>query len=333
MNTDDLTLFSAFEWFLADRDAEGVSDYTLRNYRNTVAKCRLYFEGNPPLADVSRADWIGFLTWLKNDYTPDLAGGVAPRPEQERLSAKTIANIHTNLSAFYTWATAPGVDLLTDHLIRTIPRPRFENPLIDPLTRDEVKSILSACTESAAWSTRPEITSAIPSRDRNRAIVLTLLSTGVRASELITIRFGDVSLKERSIRVAGKGRGRDSKERLVYFGKSTGRAIWRYLSPRLEGIRTTDALFTSLQGDHALSRSALSKLLSRLGDRAGTKCNPHRFRHTFATEFLRNGGDVLKLQALLGHSSLEMVKRYAHFVDADCAAAHEQHDPVDSWRL
>ncbi len=82
-----------------------------------------------------------------------------------------------------------------------------------------------------------------------------------------------------------------------------------------------------------MSRDVLYHLIADIGERAGMKAYPHLFRHTFATEFLRNHGDVLKLQNLLGHSTLDMVKRYVHFVEGDCAAAHATADPADNWRI
>jgi integrase/recombinase XerD len=82
-----------------------------------------------------------------------------------------------------------------------------------------------------------------------------------------------------------------------------------------------------------MTRYNLGLLLRRLGQRAGVKhVHPHRFRHTFATFYLRNGGNLLALKELLGHSDMEMVTRYAHFVQADFAADHAKASPVDNWR-
>lgn len=152
---------------------------------------------------------------------------------------------------------------------------------------------------------------------------------------ICSIHFSDLNLKVNSVRLRGKGSGRDGMERLTYFSKRTSQALWKYLLPRLETIRENEVVFVAGEASeqNELDRNALRKMLSRLGERAGVaNVHPHRFRHTFAINCLRNGGDVFTLQALLGHSSLEMVKRYARVAQADCEASHRT-SPVDNWKL
>lgn len=101
---------------------------------------------------------------------------------------------------------------------------------------------------------------------------------------------------------------------MVYFGRRTGQAIWKCLDGRWETIRGEDPIFVVGQDRNyqPMGSDGLLKLLKRIAERAGVRnVYPHRFRHTFAINYLRNQGDVFTLQALLGHSDLAMVRRYA----------------------
>jgi len=83
-----------------------------------------------------------------------------------------------------------------------------------------------------------------------------------------------------------------------------------------------------------LNRSALQQLLEVIGVRAGvSNCHPHRFRHTFAIQFLRNGGNIYTLQAMLGHTTLDMVKKYLAIAQTDLDRDHEKASPVKGWAL
>jgi len=284
------------------------------------------------LSSITRQQLIRFFAWLQDEYISE-PNGIAPRGKI-RLSPKSIKNIHTNLSSLWAWAVDEGY--AEDNRIRGIDPPRVSTPVIEPFTRDEIRAILSACARSRTWKTSPQASNERPTANRDRAIIMLLADTGMRASELCDICFGDLNLDSRYIKIRGKGPGRDSKERIVHFGLRTSRAMWKYLQPRLQEIEPEDEVFLVGQGNNTrpMNRNVLYKQVSRLGKRAGVlNAYPHRFRHTFAITYLRNGGDIFTLQALLGHSGLEMVKRYARIAQMDIAEAHRRASPVDNWRL
>jgi integrase/recombinase XerD len=102
---------------------------------------------------------------------------------------------------------------------------------------------------------------------------------------------------------------------------------------REDGEDPQAPLFVTIRG-RRINRDGLRQLISSLGEKANiTKAYPHRFRHTFAITYLRSGGDVFTLQALLGHASLDIVQHYARIAQIDIEQAHRRASPVDNWRL
>jgi integrase/recombinase XerD len=138
---------------------------------------------------------------------------------------------------------------------------------------------------------------------------------------------------EVTIQHGKEGGAKGAKGRTVYIGKAAKRTLWRYLVDRGDNDSDEAPLFTTVDGN-PLNRDSLRFIFIRLGKAAGLKtCHPHMFRHTFAINYLRSDGDVLTLQTLLGHNSLEMVKRYARLAKIDLQRSHGRASPVDNWGL
>lgn len=217
-----------------------------------------------------------------------------------QLSPKSLLNKYVALSAFWTWLCRNGYS--DQHMVHRIPRPKVNPPVIEPFSELEIRAMFSALGRRY---------------NRNRAILILLLDTGLRASELINLEWEDIDLKNCRIKVLGKG----NKERFVPFSSRTAAVLFRY--------------HTQYKGKpFELTRTRLAHLLQEIGKRAGVeRVYPHRFRHTFAIFYLRNGGDIFSLQAILGHSSLEMVKRYLHLAQVDIDKVHQRASPVDRLRL
>ena len=327
-----LTLSQAIQGCILYKTATGKSRYTILDYQNGYNKLLLFFPDDPPFAKITRGQIVAFLAWLQDDYVTD-PDGVAPRG-QIHLAPKSIYNIYVALSALWTWGVDEGY--VQANIIRSIDPPQFEAPRVDPFSKEDIQALLKACDHSRTWKTRQHTKTQRPTADRDRAIILLLLDTGLRRAELCDLTIADLNLTANSLAVGGKGRGRDKKERTVYFGRRSARALWRYLTPRLQDSRDDDPLFAVGPADlpRPMHPGNLYLLLRRIASRAGVlKVNPHRFRHTFAITYLRNGGDPFTLQILLGHANLDMVKRYLAIVRADCQDAHQRASPVDNWRL
>lgn len=313
MDTRTITLSQAVEGYLLHIAARRLTPDTITGYTRVLNLLKEHFPHDPPLAALTVEDIEGFLA----------AAG-------ESVSDKTILNYHTILSSFYSWATSRRPPLVREHLLRQIPRPKPESRTVEPFSKAEVQAMLNSLSKSRAYSRRGKRTSDhnLPHEQRNRAILLVLLDTGMRSSELCGLTIADINLKTLRVHVMGKGK----KEREVRISNRTAEAIWRYLTERSDAS-VGDPLFVTREGG-PLNRDRLGHIVTNIAKRAGVaNAHPHRFRHTFAVEFLRNKGDVFTLQALLGHETMEMVRRYLHIAQIDLDANHKRASPVDNWRL
>jgi integrase/recombinase XerD len=184
---------------------------------------------------------------------------------------------------------------------------------IKPFTEDEIQELLS----------QPIKQEFVGFRDYT--IMLVLLDTGVRLSELINIKVTDVSIDGGKIMVVGKG----NKERDVMFQATTKEQLRRYL--KIRGEVHHDYLWVS-QDNKPLARKTLQDRLKLYGERAriNKRVSPHTFRHTCAKLYITQGGDIFSLQQLLGHSSLEMCRHYVSLWGSDLQKMHRKYSPVES---
>jgi site-specific recombinase XerD len=162
--------------------------------------------------------------------------------------------------------------------------------------------------------------------ERDRLILLVLVDTGLRASELIALDGSDVDANSGAVLVReGKGR----KARTVYLGARTRRELARFW--RTEGRPAANRpVWTSANTGDRLTDSGLRQLLQRLGKRAKVQhCHPHTFRRTFALWSLRGGMDVHTLAALMGHADISVLRQYLALSGADLQRAHQAAGPVD----
>ena len=305
----NISLSKVIDGYFLAANARRLSEATLKDYANTFRKFESYLGKDPPMGDITADHIRGFLA-------------------VQNVSKKTLLNYHIGLSALWTWAVNDG--LVDDHILRNVARPKPEKKVIKPYRESDIKALLSALRYSRPYH-RPgkqETTHRLPFKERNRVLILLLVDTGIRASELCDIKIHHVDLKGRYIRVMGKG----DKERIVPFSARTGKALWRYLATR-DRDNLGDPLFER-RDNQPFDRSSLLKTLKVICKRAGVRgVNIHRFRHTFAINYLRNGGDPWSLQMMLGHATLEMVKKTLALANADLQKNHRIASPVDHWRL
>ncbi len=325
-----LLVSKAMIGFLQYKSAEGLAPVTVSGYERDL-KLWIEYQGDLDILTISSQHILSFLTYLRTEYVPRRIAG----DNSKKLAPKTVYNLYVSLASFFTWASRE-FDL--SNPMKAIPRPRVpEDPPVEPFKKEEVESLIKACDlcEEAVTDRRRKFVMQRSTAKRDKAILLALLDTGLRASELCALRIADVDMRSGRVQIrpgeAGKAKG--GKGRIVYVGKSARRFLWRYLAEREDGEDPDSPLFLG-KFHRAFNRDALRQLINALGEKAHVrKCHPHRFRHTFAITYLRSGGDIFTLKSLLGHGSLDMVEHYARIADVDVEQAHRKASPADNWRL
>ena len=239
--------------------------------------------------------------------------------EQDRgLSPYTVQGKVRTLKAFSSWLAREGY--ITENLLANLKLPGVPATLIEPLTGDEIDRLLGLRNPLTAMGSR------------DIAILLLLLDTGVRVGELCGVKMENTHIEEGYVKVMGKG----NKERIVPVGASAQKALWRYtIHFRPDPSTAIDnPLFLTLDGER-LRRNAVEQLIERWGEKASIpRLHPHLCRHTFATNYLiYNCGDVFRLQLILGHTSLEMVRRYVHFASSQALITGKVLSPIDQMGL
>ncbi len=323
-----LALSKAIDGFLNYKSAEGLSDRTIDSYKRQLEKW-LEYQGDSIVAKIKSGELTQYLHWLQAEYVPHSFG-----EKKERLSPKTVRNFWVTLSAFFTWATR---EFKIANPMKDVPAPKFKVAPVDPFTQEEVQALLKACmySKEVQPSNRRNFVMRLPTGSRDQAIIMVLVDTGLRANELCSLLIGDVDLKTGKIGIkhGDEGGAKGGKGRIVYLGKASRRTLWRYLADREDGDDPDSFLFMA-RDNRPYNPSSLRQLIQGIAEKANVKnAYPHRFRHTFAITYLRSGGDVFTLQALLGHSSLDMVRRYARIADLDVEKAHRKASPADNWHL
>jgi integrase/recombinase XerD len=320
-----MRLSKAIAGFFLSKSADGLSPNTIGIYRWALDKLVAFLD-DPDLDSVSADDLRRWFVFLRTEYVthgPSRNGG--------HLAIGSLQNAWVAVKSLWHWAHDElGVSRVADSL----KRPQGEPPIITPFTETEIRALLKAAETTTTKGThkRRSYYQVRHTAHRNAALIRFLLDTGARVSEVARLRISDVSLELGEVVISPFGSGRKSKGRHVYIGKSTRRELWRYLADR-DDVNPEDCLFVS-QDDQPMDKYSIGLVLRRIGRRAGVAhVHAHRFRHTFAVEYLRGGGDVFTLKRLLGHATLEMVNRYLALANTDDAAAHRRASPVDRWRL
>lgn len=259
------------------------------------------------------------LARFLGEYSPDPdAGDAAEDPGEvtrahveafqawmiQTRSASTALNKHKGLRQFFRWLRDDEQEIVRSPMER-VRRPKTPQKLIPIIRDDETAKVLGTCVGKGFTALRDE------------AIIRLYYNTGARLSEVANLQSGDIDLATDSVRYHGKG----NKDRRVRFGPKTGRALSRYLRSRAKhkGAGLAD-LWLADRGVRRLAPNGIKIMLKRRGVAAGLSgVHAHRWRHNFAHEWKRAGGDTGDLMLLLGWTSEDMPRHYGASAAAERA--------------
>ena len=283
-STQTLTVEAGFERFLTYRHAEGASPRTIEDY---VAARRHWQEysrtrGAPrELDQLEEVHVMGFVSWLRQRTH-----------RGKSLSPQSVSHYFRTIRAFLNWTVRKGY--ADRDLLRDVRPPKAGYFVPQVLSLSDIQAMLVSCLNA-----------------KSRLVLVLLVDTGIRVSELVGLRYGDVNLEDGGIKVFGKG----AKERIVSLSPSAVAFLEAHI--RAHPAEIDAPLLTGSRG--RFTPSGVQQLLRRLAKRAGIakRVTPHILRHTFATAYMTNGGNVHGLKDELGHTTLEMARRYVHIAYGD----------------
>lgn len=313
----------AIKGWLADGQAQGWSPRTVEDRRKTMERfCWwLEHEDEAPVA-ISSLDpgcIRRFLAYAR-EVKPGGRYGTDHPCAQRAVRPATVNAYYRVLRAFANFCIAEGIFAETP--LKNVKAPRVPSDQIQPFSREQLQLLLNAARHTRA----PE---------RDAAIILLLVDTGMRVSELCGLLIGVIDRGTGELTVTGKG----NKKRRVFMGTAARRALWRYLEAERREALADEPVFVAVGGHQqggALTSGGVHQMISNAGRAAGitgVRCSPHTLRHTFAVNFLRGGGNLFELQQLMGHSDLTVLRRYVALAEADLAQAHRQASPADRLKL
>lgn len=268
-----------------------------------------------------RADLSGFAKWLYREQK----GTELIKVERSQIldylayrgklgtKSRSAARLLSSIKRFYQYC-------VREQIIREDPSDRIDAPKLGRslpkfLSEDEVEALLDA----------PDLKDPIGVRDRT--MLELLYATGLRVSELVALKTGQINLRQGVVRIQGKG----NKERLVPLGQEAISWLEKYLKDARKQIApefSSDYVFTTRR-QSAMTRQAFWYLIKRYARKVGIKkhLTPHTLRHCFATHLLNHGADLRVVQMLLGHSDLSTTQIYTHVAQERLKNLHAQHHP------
>jgi len=231
---------------------------------------------------------------------------------EKNLNKNSICRKLSSIRGLYNYLVME--EIVSDNYFNSVSNPKKELYLPKFLNDSEMDKLFDVCTDNT-WINQ-----------RDKLIIELLYATGLRVSELVNIKLKDINMEEKTIRVLGKG----SKERIVMYNNHTSSALKNYLKDSFYEFnkRNSGYLILNKNGDK-LSDRYVRNIINKLVRKAGLniKVSPHTIRHTFATDMLEEGADLVTVKELLGHESLNTTSIYTHITNEQIKKVYNMAHP------
>ena len=310
----ELTIDDLMARYAVSNQADGKSTRTTVWYNDILIQFLRYLKANGYQCKLStfNIDIIrGYVLFLQR--RPRFHGHPFIPQGRDLLSPKTVQCHVRVLKAFSTWLYEEEYTAV--NRLRNLKLPKATTKIMEPLKPEEIKKVVSIINRKSY------------SGERNHAVLVTLIDTGLRSSEAAGITLSNLNLGDGYIRITGKG----DKERIVPIGKFVQMELLHYIEKIRPQAYPSDCnnLFLSRRG-RPMTTNTVKMVFSKLARSSGVKrLHAHLCRHTFAVNYLLNGGDIFSLREILGHATLEMVNYYLHFTRSQITAQHRKYSPMD----
>jgi site-specific recombinase XerD len=313
-----ITLNKAIELYLATLETEGKSPRYIDWLRTRLRFFSVYIQDiyglNYKLQDITVEDGRNYIRHLM-DRDSRYHNHPMHTEQRGKLKIQYIHGLGRAVRSFSTWAYEEGY--LDENVMRRLKLPQLPKTFPEPLTEEEIHRILTASLNSTN------------ERLRNFAIIMLFLDTGIRLDELVNLKISKIDFAIGEMTVFGKG----SKERKVPIGTQAKKALIEYMTrerPEVTNPQHSDQVFLNVDG-YPITHDTVEKMFQRVKKVADVdKFHPHACRHTFSVRYLVNGGDAFSLQKILGHTSLEMTRKYVNLASGDVKDKHRRFSPMDN---
>ncbi len=273
------------------------SEKTILSYYDDLVEYKEFLGNN--FIDILNIDYEVVTKYLKYLY-------------ERKINKSSISRKLSSIRGFYNYLVRENI--VQNNYFKEVSNPKKDFYLPKFLKNEEMDKIFSICEENS------------PINQRDTLIVELLYATGLRVSELVNIKINNIDFTNQTIKVLGKG----SKERIVIYNNHTKKALDTYLNDGYHFFNKKNSGFLILNKDgNRLSDRYIRIIIDRLVRKANLdiKISPHTLRHTFATDMLENGSDLMTVKELLGHESLDTTSIYTHITNEQMKKVYENAHP------